>query len=70
MVMYSIYNSETLEKINTVHKMHNTTNPNENLFGGMLSSWYTWYLTKDGINHYAIYSHLYLRMLREICSSV
>ena len=26
MVMYGIYNSETLEKlINTVHKMHNTT---------------------------------------------
>ena len=42
MVMYSIYNSETLEKlINTVHKMHNTTTPNEKLFAGKLNSWDT-----------------------------
>ena len=31
----------------------------------MFSSWYMWYLTKDGINHYAINSLLYLRLLRE-----
>ena len=67
MVMYSIYNSEILKKlIITVHKMHNsTTLPNEKLFCSKLSSWYTWYLTKDGIGHYAINSVLYLRMLRE-----
>ena len=39
-VMYSIYYSETLEKvINTVHKMHNTMTPNEKLFAGKLDSW-------------------------------
>ena len=44
MIMYGIYNSESLEKlITTVHKMHNTTTPNEKLFAGTLSSWYTWY---------------------------
>ena len=33
MVLYGIYNSETLEKlINTLHKMHNTTTWNEKLF--------------------------------------
>ena len=33
MVMYSIYNSETLEKlIDNVHKMHNTTTWNEKFF--------------------------------------
>ena len=65
MVMYSIYNSEALEKlIDTLHKMHNTTTPNEKLFASTLSSWFAWYLTKDGINHYAIYSLLYLRTLR------
>ena len=33
LVMYDIYNLDTLEKlINTVHKMHNTTTWNENLF--------------------------------------
>ena len=36
MVMYSIYNSETLEKlVNTVHAKHNTTTPNEKLFTGL-----------------------------------
>ena len=38
MVMYGIYNSETLEKlINTVHKMHNTTIWNEKIFAGKLN---------------------------------
>ena len=66
MVMYGIYNLRTLEKlITTVHKMHNVTTLNEKLFSCKLSSWYTWYLTKDGIGHYAINSFLYLRILRE-----
>ena len=35
MVMYGIYNAETLEKlINTVHYIHNITSPNEKLFMG------------------------------------
>ena len=35
MVMYSIYNAETLEKlINTVHHIHNYTSPNKKLFAG------------------------------------
>ena len=59
-VMHGFYNSETLEKlINTVHNMHDTTAPNERLFASKLSSWYTWYLTKDGIGHYAINTLLY-----------
>ena len=38
MVIYGIYNSETLEKlIKTVHKMHNTTTWNEKLFAGNLT---------------------------------
>ena len=38
MVMYGIYNSETLKKlIKTVHEMHNTTNWNEKLFARKLS---------------------------------
>ena len=66
--MYSIYNSETFEKlINTVQKMHSTTTLNEKLFANMLSSWYTWYLTKDAVHHYAINSLFYLRMIREKC---
>ena len=39
MLMYSIYNAETLEKlINTVHDIHNTTSSHERLFMGQQSS--------------------------------
>ena len=39
MIVYSIYHSETLEKlIDPVHKIHNTTTWNEQLFVGKLNS--------------------------------
>ena len=39
MLMYGIYNAETLEKlINTVHQIHNTTSSHEILFAGQQSS--------------------------------
>ena len=56
-VMYGIYNADTLEKlINTVHKMHNETTWNEKLFAGKLDKWYHWYLSRVGVGHYAINS--------------
>ena len=66
MVMYGVYNVEALEKlINTIHQMHNTTTLNERLFTGELSTAFTWYVNKNGVNHYAINLLLYLRTLRE-----
>ena len=39
MVMYGVYNAETLKKLmNTIHQVHNTTTPNERLFTGELST--------------------------------
>ena len=39
MVMYGIYNAETLEQlINTVHQIHNTISSSERLFAGEQSS--------------------------------
>ena len=39
MLIYVIYNAETLEKlISTVHHIHNTTSLNERLFAGQQSS--------------------------------
>ena len=72
MIMYSIYNAETLENlINTVHQMYNTTTLNEKLFTAEFSTAFTWYVNKDGVHHYAINSLLYLRTLREkICKNV
>ena len=39
MLMYGIYNTETLEKhINTVHHIHNTTASHKKLFTGQQTS--------------------------------
>ena len=39
MLMYDVYNTETLEKlITTVHNIHNTTSSHERLFVGQQSS--------------------------------
>ena len=41
MVMYGVYNSDTLEDlIDTVHKLHNRTTWNEKLFSGQIDNWY------------------------------
>ena len=38
MIMYGIYNAETLEKlINTVHEIHNVTYSHEKLFAGNIT---------------------------------
>ena len=54
MVKYGIYNLDTLEKlIDTVHKIHSKTTWNKKLFASKLNVWYHWYLSKDGVGHYA-----------------
>ena len=66
MVMDGVYNAETLEKLSiTIYKMHITTTPNEVLFANKLGSQFTWYLTKNEVNQYAINSLLYLRTLQQ-----
>ena len=67
-VMYGIYNTETLEKlINTVHSIHNFTSPYENLFVDSKKqhcfNLYTLYM--QGIQHYSINSLLYLQIVKE-----
>ena len=66
MVMYDIYNSETLETLlDTVHRLHNQSTWNEKLFVGKIEDWYHWYLSAKGVNHYAINSLLFLTTTRE-----
>ena len=66
MVMYSIYNSDTLEKLSsTVHEMLNKTTWNEKLFVGKLNNWYQWYLTTEGVENYTIISLFYITMMQE-----
>ena len=63
-LMYGIYNAETLEKlINTLHHIHNTTSSHERLFVGQQSSLTlaSLYANSLGLHHYSINSLLYLR---------
>ena len=69
LVMYGVYNAETLEKlINAVHALHNRQIMYESLFAGTTSAAYEYYLQKHGewgIQHYAINSILYLRTIKD-----
>ena len=68
MLMYSIYNAETQEKlINTVHHIHDTTSSHEKLFAGQQGSLTlkSLYANALGLQHYSISSLLYLRTVQE-----
>ena len=66
MVMYGVYNSDTLEDlIGTVHKLHNKTTWNEKLLSGQIENWYNYYSSSSGMQHYAINSLLFLTTVRE-----
>ena len=68
MLMYGIYNAETLGKLtNTVHHIHNTTSSHERLFSGQQSSLTlrSLYANALGLQHYSINSLLYLRTVQD-----
>ena len=68
MLMYGIYNAETLEKlINTVHKIHNTTSSHEKLFAGEhnYSIFRILYMHSLGIQHYSTNTLLHLRIIQD-----
>ena len=68
MLMYGVYNVETLEKlIPTVHNIHNTTSSHERLFAGQHnpSIFRTLYVNSLGLHHYSINSLLYLRTIQD-----
>ena len=59
MLMYGVYNAETLEKlIRTVHNIHNTTTSHGRLFAGQHSPsvFKTLYVHSLGLHHYSINS--------------
>ena len=66
MIMYGIYNSDTLKDlIDTVHRMQNFTTWNEKTFAGKLHDWMEIYSRDEGIHNYAINSILFLTTIRE-----
>ena len=68
MLMYGVYNVETLEKlITTVHNIHNTNSSHERLFAGQHSPsiFRTLYAHALGLHHYFINSLLYSRTIQD-----
>ena len=68
MLMYGIYNAETLEKlIKTVHRIRNTTLSHERLFAGThnLATFRVLYAHFFGLQHFLINSLLYLRIIQD-----
>ena len=68
MLMYGIYNAETLEKlINTLHDIYNVTSSHEKLFAGEHnpSLFRMLYTDALGIQQYAINSLLFLRIIQD-----
>ena len=66
MLMYGIYNTETLEKlINTVQEIHNITSSHEKLFAGEHNPtvFRLLYMDALGIQQYAVNSLLFLRVI-------
>ena len=67
MLMYGIYNAETLEKlIHTLHEIHNATSSHEKLFAGEHNPtlFRLLYMDALGIQQYAINSLLFLRVIQ------
>ena len=66
MIMYGIYNVDTLEKwIQMVHKMNNRSVWFEKLYVGHVNKLFEMYSSSQGANYYAIHSLLYLRTIQE-----
>ena len=67
LIMYRIYNAKTLENsVKTVHALHSRQTLYEVLFTGQTSAAYKAYSQMHGahgIQHYTVYSILYLRMI-------
>ena len=64
MIMYGIYNADTLEKlIQMVHKMNNRSVWFERLYAGHVNKCYEMYSSTQGAKYYAIHSLLYLRTI-------
>ena len=66
MIMYGVYNVDTLEKlIQMVLKINNRSVWYERLYAGHVNKWFKMYSASQGVNYYAIHSLLYLRTIQE-----
>ena len=65
-IMYGVYNVDTLEKlIQMIHKMNTRSVWFERLYAGHVNKWFEMYSSSQSANYYAIHSLLYLRTIQE-----
>ena len=66
MIMYGVYNVDTLGKLmQMVQKMNTKSVWFERLYTGHVNKWFEMYSSSQGANYYAIHSLLYLRTIQE-----
>ena len=66
MIMFGIYNVDTLEKlIQMIHKMNTKLVWFERLYAGHVNKQFEMYSSSQGTNYYAIHLLLYLRSIQE-----
>ena len=66
MIMYGVYNVDTLEKLTEmVHEMNTRSVWFEILYAGHVNKWFEMYSSCQGANYYVIHSLLYLRTTQE-----
>ena len=66
MIMYGVYNVDTLEKlIQMVYKMNTRLVWFERLYAEHVNKWFEMYSSSLGANYYAIHSLLYLGTIQE-----
>ena len=66
MIMYGVYNVDTLEKlIQMVHKRNTKSVWFERLYTEHVNKWFEMYSSSQGVNYYAIHLLLYLRTIQE-----
>ena len=68
LIMYGVYNEDTLEKlIQMVHKMNTRSVWLERLYAGHVNKLFEMYSSSQGANYYTTHSLLYLRAIQEKC---
>ena len=60
MIMYGVYNVDTLEKLIQAKSVWL-----ERLYAGHVNKWFEMYSSSPGANYYAIHSLLYLKTIQE-----
>ena len=66
MIMYGVYNVDTLEKlIQMVHKVNNRSVWYKKIYAVLVNKWFEMYSASQGANYFAIHSLLYYELFKK-----